>query len=88
MDIKQIRQLLRDGTAVVLMEDGQQPLIVRELQTEEPVQEIQISSRWPKGRSIHDSPPRQDQILERLNKEILALRAELAEQEQGNDSGQ
>jgi hypothetical protein len=88
MDIKQIRTLLREGSQVVLIEEGQPPLIVRELRTEEPATEIQITSRWPKGRSISEGPsaaPRepQDQILERLNKEILALRDQITQDEAG-----
>ena len=81
MDIKQIRTLLREGSQVVLIEENQPPLIVRELRTEEPATEVQIASRWPKGRSISEP---QDQILERLNKEILALRDQITQDEGGS----
>lgn len=85
MDIERIRELLKDGAAVVIAEEGKTPLVVRELPvrhaaavSEGPVEEVQISSRWPKGRSISEEPTaRQDQILERLNKEIAALRDQL-----------
>ena len=91
MDIKQIRQLLRNGASVVLLEEGHPPLVVSELagqgsNPEVPTEEVPIASRWPKGRTIHDSPgdspARQDHLLERLNKEILALKAEIAQQEE------
>jgi hypothetical protein len=90
MDLKLIRQLLRSGSPVVLLEDGHMPLTVQELRStgapspaqeaDEPPQEVQISSRWPKGRSPFDRE-RQDQVLERLNKEILALREQIAQEE-------
>jgi len=92
MDIEHIRSLLTEGTAVVIAEDGKTPLVVRELHVaqaaavpEVPVEEVPISSRWPKGRSINEEPPRekQDQILERLNKEISALRDQIARDEDG-----
>ncbi len=88
MDTKQIRQLLRNGSSVVLLEEGHQPLVVSELKIEPAVQEVPIASRWPKGRTIHDgpadTPTRPDQLLERLNKEILALKAEIAQQEESS----
>jgi hypothetical protein len=101
MDTKQIRQLLREGASVVLLEEGLRPLVVRELvladerAPDETPEEVPIASRWPKGRTVHDGPPkrlqppsetepsRSDQILERLNKEIQALKAEIAQQEEG-----
>ena len=93
MDIEHIRDLLKEGGAVVIAQEGKAPLVVRELPvqrqtaivSEAPVEEIQISSRWPKGRSINeteqpvrpDTRPGGDQVLERLNKEILALRDQI-----------
>lgn len=81
MDIKQIRKLLREGHSVVLVEEGEVPLVVTELHQSQSVQEVPITSRWPKHRSVTDS--RGDQILERLNKEILALKAQIAQEEEG-----
>jgi hypothetical protein len=88
MDTKQIRQLLRNGSSVVLLEEGHPPLVVSELKPEPTIQEVPIASRWPKGRTIHDGPTevpaRTDHLLERLNKEILALKAEIAQQEESS----
>ncbi len=85
MDIERIRHLLAGGAAVVVAEEGKPPLVVRELPdpdapaTREPAtEEVPIASRWPKGRSINEEP-RQDQVLERLNKEILALRDQITQ---------
>lgn len=50
MDIKQIRQLLRESASVVLVEEGHLPLIVKELPAAEQPQEVPISARWPKAR--------------------------------------
>ncbi len=110
IDIPTIRRLLRTGHSVILVEQGQPPLVVTELCEDRPAmteeeaaeaeaeaeEEVQISSRWPKGRSARDeqitpdaqsrSPgdarERQDQVLERLNSEILALKAQIAQEEE------
>ncbi len=85
MDIERIRHLLVGGAAVVVAEEGKPPLVVRELPEPaaagaEPVtEEVPIASRWPKGRTLAEEP-KQDQVLERLNKEILALRDQITEQ--------
>jgi hypothetical protein len=79
MDIKHIRQLLQENASVVLVEEGHTPLVVRELRTPEATQEVPITARWPKSR-----PPTavsQDSVLERLNKEILALKEQIAQEE-------
>ena len=97
MNIKEIRKLVTEGGSVVLLEEGHPPLIVRELSVDsstekavrEPEEEVQISSKWPKRSEVMGVPtgeaqvPKQDLILERLNKEILALKAQIAEEEQG-----
>ena len=86
MNINDIRKLLREGRSVVLVEEGQTPLLVTELTVDQPVvEEVQISSRWPKARTVHDPAPKpQEEVLERLNKEILALKAQIAEDEGAN----
>ncbi len=81
MNINQIRKLVREHSAVVLVEDGHPPLIVRELPlTEEPT-EVPISARWPKARPSAPTVPTQDSVLERLNNEILALKEQIALEE-------
>ena len=79
MDIKQIRQLLRENASVVLVEEGHPPLIVRELPAAEQPQEVPISARWPKSRP--PAQPSPDSVLERLNNEILALKEQIAQEE-------
>ncbi len=97
MDTKQLQQLLKQAGSVVLLDDHSQPVAVAvnweswlrltgaETPAEPPVQEIPISSRWPKAPRVPTSPAeqsnRQDQILERLNKEILALKAQIEQDE-------
>lgn len=83
MDIKEIRKLVKEGHSVVLVEEGFTPLLVTELKPGSESQEVPIASRWPKGQPVRSEPSRQDQILERLNKEILALKAQIDE-EAGN----
>lgn len=77
MNIEEIRDLVKDGHSVVLIQEGQISLVVTELKTaRQPVaQEVPIS---------RPQAPGQDQILERLNKEILALKAQIEQEEQSN----
>lgn len=84
MNIKQIRQLLRENASVVLVEEGHPPLIVRELPEVEATQEVPIASRWPKHRLANGVS--QESVLERLNNEILALKEQIA-QEESAESG-
>ncbi len=89
MDIKQIRQFVKEHGTVVLVEEGHPPLIVKEISpprreavgapTEASEEEVPISARWPKARP--SVPVSQDSVLERLNKEILALREQIAQEE-------
>jgi len=79
MQLKHIRQLLRENAAVVLVEEGQPPLVVRELQATEEPQDVPISARWPKARP--PAPVPQESVLERLNNEILALKEQIAQEE-------
>ena len=83
MDTKQIRKLLQENVAVVLVEEGHPPLIVRELQATEEPQDVPISARWPKSRPAVATPASQDAVLERLNNEILALKEQIAQEEAG-----
>jgi hypothetical protein len=79
MQLKHIRQLLRENAAVVLVEEGQPPLVVRELLATEEPQDVPISARWPKARP--PAPVPQESVLERLNNEILALKEQIAQEE-------
>jgi|GEM_PF-6952142 len=83
MNTKQIRKLLQENVAVVLVEEGHQPLIVRELQATEEPQDVPISARWPKSRPPVVTAATQDSVLERLNNEILALKEQIAQEEAG-----
>ena len=81
MNLKDIRKLLKEGHSVVLFQEGETPLVVTELAQDPVPEEVPIASRWPKNRSVTDG--RGDQVLERLNKEILALKAQIAQDEEG-----
>ncbi len=87
MDIKLIRQLLKENPTVVLVEEGHPPLVVRAWQPpEEPREEVPISARWPKAvppAPVPQAPPvsKQDVVLDRLNQEILALREQIAQED-------
>lgn len=74
MNIEEIRRLLKEGHSVVLVEEGKTPLVVTELTPSPRSEEVPIV----RPRS---EPSRQDQILERLNKEILALKAQMDQED-------
>ena len=80
---------MKEYGTVVLVEEGQPPLVVKELRTSEVPQEVPISARWPKSRP--PAPVTQDSVLERLNQEILTLKEQIAQEEsqaQGPSGGQ
>lgn len=79
MDTKYIRQLIQEHGVVVLVEEGQPPLIVKTLQPREEPEEVPISARWPKAKPPISMNP--DSVLERLNREILALKEQIAQEE-------
>ncbi len=79
MNTAQIRKLVGEYGVVVLVEEGHPPLVVRELTAEEKPEEVPISARWPKNPPASDVT--QDSVLERLNKEILALKEQIAQEE-------
>lgn len=89
MDIKQLRQLAQEHGVVVLVEEGHTPLIVRECEPprREVAEEVPIAARWPKGPPTERQPARPDgrtggdAVLERLNKEILTLKEQIAQEE-------
>lgn len=95
MDTKQLQQLLKQAGSVVILDDNGQPVAITvswatwlrtvgaDQQPEPPVEEVPISSRWPKAPRVPvlDQATRQDQILERLNKEILSLKAQIEQEE-------
>lgn len=87
MDLKQIRQLIQEHGTVVLVEEGHPPLIVRVLEPPEPAaEEVPIAARWPKAPPQQRARPpiSQESVLERLNKEILALKEQIAQEEAGH----
>jgi hypothetical protein len=95
MDTKQLQQLLKQAGSVVILDDKGQPVAVTvswatwlrttgaDALPEPPIEEVPISSRWPKAPRLAtpEQASRQDQILERLNKEILALKAQMEHEE-------
>ena len=81
MDPAHLRSLLEGHTSDVEVEDGHEPLVVQRLQVPEvtpPEQRVAISSI---RKEVPPTRARQEEILDRLNREILALREEVAGEE-------
>ena len=89
MDIKEIKNLLRNSTAVLVMDNSEPSFVVmnyqayKDLVPAEDSTEIKVKNID----SVGDGVPKQVQregeleILERINKEILALKDEIEKEE-------
>jgi hypothetical protein len=81
MDLAHLRSLLEGHASVVVVEEGQEPLVIQRLQVPEPrppEERVPISSVRKVAPAVRT---RQEEILDRLNREILALREEVREEE-------
>jgi len=83
MDISQIRALVSEYGTVAIVEGDNPPLIVRELtQSNTPSAYQEPSVSESESVPVITRPPaRQDQLLERLNREIIALRDQVTREE-------
>jgi len=95
MDIKELKKMIRNSTAVLVLDDGEPSFVIvdykayKELvmdRNDDGEKEVKITSEGsPNGRHIHE---KESEILDRLNKEILAIKTqiELEESGQGDES--
>ncbi|MBX4211318.1 MAG: hypothetical protein KW806_00750 [Candidatus Yanofskybacteria bacterium] len=87
MDINELKELLKGSTSVLIMDNGQPSFVVldyqayRNLLTKAPEAD---SQRPPSGmQSLGNAMTAQElEIVERLNKEIQALKQQIEEEEQ------
>jgi len=91
MDIKELKNLIKDSTAVLVLDNGEPSFVLigygmyKDLissKTEE--KEVKITQAH--NGSVHNSqifPERETEILDRLNKEILALKSQIEMEERG-----
>ncbi len=94
MDIKELKKLIKDSTAVLVLDNGEPSFVLigysmyKDLisnKTEE--KEIKITQA-SNGYALnnHSFHERESEILDRLNKEILALKSQIEVEEKGLSS--
>ena len=91
MDINELKKLIKNSTAVLVLDDGEPSFVVLDYKTYKDIaaergEEKEIKITQPVERSgfngynIHE---KESEILERLNKEILALKNQIEMEEKG-----
>ena len=96
MDINELKKLIKNSTSVLVLDNGEPSFVILGYQTykdmvsERGEKEIAIKqvSNTPgqsvfNGRSTHE---KEAEILERLNKEILAIKSQIDMEERGLDN--
>ena len=96
MDINELKKLIKNSTAVLVLDNGEPSFVILGYKMYKDViggkegeeKEISINSVPANagnmnGRSFHD---KETEILDRLNKEILALRNQIEMEEKGINS--
>ena len=93
MDINELKKLIKDSTSVLVLDNGEPSFVImgyeayknmavsvnteKEVVIKHPTSNGSTSSN---GRSFHE---KETEILERLNKEILALKSQIEAEEKG-----
>ena len=82
MDINELKEMLRHSTAVLIMDNGQPSYVVLDYANYKKMLEQSeangLASSSNPARSTQSS---ESELLERINKDILALKAQIEEEE-------
>ncbi len=98
MDISELKQLLKNSTSVLIMENGNPDLVVMEYRAYKQLAQgsTQETSQHIPTKPVASSPrvplhsdlavqSREAEILERLNREIMTLKEQIEAEERGTD---
>lgn len=99
MDIQELKQLLKHSVSVLILENGEPTFVVVDYEvykrllagSREPdasVNRIPAAPAESAEQSEQPTDPRELEILERLNKEILALKSQIELEEKGLSSSE
>ena len=90
MDVRELKKLLKNSTSVLILDDGEPAFVVLDyavykntMLDKDREKEIRINHPGPGGNGSPDHPAplatesRESEILERLNKEISALKHQI-----------
>ena len=98
MNIEELKKLVKNSTAVLVLDNGEPSFVIlnydayKDLVLGEPVKEVKISHAGnnhavnPTNGSSKDTAPSSEvesEVLERINKDILALKEEIEKEEKG-----
>lgn len=87
MDIKELKQLVKNSSSVVVVDDGEPAFVIVNYETYRNLAGKGEISKEPVPLMKHialKTPPQtlpESEMLEKLNKEILALQSQIAEEE-------
>ncbi len=81
MDISELKKLIKNSTSVLILENGEPSFVVMGYKT---YKEIAAEKTGEKEIKIHNNSHEQEtEILDRLNREIMALKAQIEMEEKG-----
>ena len=91
MDINELKKLIKNSTAVLVLDNGDPSFVVMDYKTYKEIaseqkgeKEIKINHNGGQSMiNLHGGHEQESEILERLNKEILALKAQIEMEEKG-----
>ena len=91
MNIEELKKLVKNSTAVLVLDNGEPSFVIlkydtyKELVLAEPVKEVKIKNGLNrdevKPASPQGGPDAELEVLERINKDILALKEEIEKEE-------
>lgn len=88
MDINELKKLIKNSTAVLVLDNGEPSFVVmgyktyQEIASERGEKEVKIHHNGNPGMvNLNNGHEQETEILERLNKEIMALKAQIEMEE-------
>ena len=91
MEIGELKKMLKKSTAVLILEDGDPSIVIVDYKTyKELLGEDRGTAEKPANTASAPTPPTSAstaelELLERINKDILALKEQIEEEEKGLD---
>ena len=92
MDINEIKKLIKNSTAVLVLDNGEPSFVVMDYKSYKGIaseqrgeKEIKINHGGNGMINLHGGHEQESEILERLNKEILALKAQIEMEEKATE---
>ena len=87
MNIEELKKLVKNSTAVLVLDNGEPSFVIlnydsyKDLVFKEPVKEVKIRNGSSRDEDKPEVPEIESEVLERINKDILALKEEIEKEE-------